>query len=135
MCEPANSSATRPARAMNRLSSCRPAPASTPIRMPILPTTLPRRTTRPMFRASRTILLACVLGAAGLAQAQLFQDPEWKETEAPPAPAFDPNKLVPVEMPPYMTLKFGIDPSTIKVTGDGVVRYVVVASHREGGGF
>ena len=88
-----------------------------------------------MFRASRTILLACVLGAAGLAQAQLFQDPEWKETEVPPAPAFDPNKLVPVEMPPYMTLKFGIDPSTIKVTGDGVVRYVVVASHREGGGF
>ena len=103
--------------------------------MPTLPTTPSQRTTRPIFRASRTILLACVLGAAGMAEAQLFENPDWKETEVPPTPAFDQNKLIPIDMPPYMTLKFGIDPSTIKVTGDGVVRYVVVASHREGGGF
>ena len=38
-------------------------------------------------------------------------------------------------MPHYMSLKFGVDPATIKVTGDGVVRYVVVAADREGGGF
>jgi len=79
--------------------------------------------------------LVCVLGAAGLAQAQVFGDADWKETEVPPPPAFDQNKLVPIDMPPYMTLKFGIDPATIKVTGDGVVRYVVVATNKEGNGF
>lgn len=50
----------------------------------------------------------------------------------PPPPAFRRDKLVPIEMPPYMTLRFGVDPDTIKVTGDGVVRYVVVASNRDG---
>ncbi|MDN8611742.1 CNP1-like family protein [Variovorax ginsengisoli] len=104
--------------------------------MPILPTIPPRRTTRPTFpasRAGRALLLACALGAAGLTQAQVFGDVDWKETEAPPPPAFDLNKLVPITMPPYMTLKFGVDPATIKITGDGVVRYVVVATHKEGG--
>ena len=36
-------------------------------------------------------------------------------------------------MPPYMSLKFGIDPGTITITPDGIVRYVVVASNRSGG--
>ena len=104
--------------------------------MPTLPTTLPRRPIRPLFRASRTLLLACALGGAALAHAQLFnKDSDWKETEVPPPPAFDQNKLVAIDMPPYMTLKFGIDPGTIKVSDDGVVRYVVVATHKEGGGF
>jgi hypothetical protein len=36
-------------------------------------------------------------------------------------------------MPAYMSLKFGVDPATIAITGDGVVRYVVVAQSRSGG--
>lgn len=60
-----------------------------------------------------------------------FEPKEWKEEEAPPPPAFDIRRLVPLEMPHYMTLRFGVDPQTMSVTGDGVVRYVVVA-HREG---
>jgi hypothetical protein len=69
----------------------------------------------------------------------LFQlvplDPDWKETDVPPPPAFNPDQLISLEMPPYMSLKFGIDPSTIKLTDDGIVRYVVVAANRDGGGF
>lgn len=61
-----------------------------------------------------------------------YQPDEWKETEAPPPPAFDVKRLVPIEMPPYMSLKFGVDPKTMLLTPDGVVRYVVVA-HREAG--
>ena len=86
-----------------------------------------------MRRASRTLALACLLGAGGGASAQLFTDPEWKETPVPPPPAFDESRLVPIEMPRYMTLKFGVDPATIAITGDGVVRYVVVASNKAGG--
>jgi hypothetical protein len=88
-----------------------------------------------MLRASWRIALACILGASSLAHAQLFEDPDWKETEVPPPPAFNQDKLVGIDMPRYMSLKFGVDPATIKVTGDGVVRYVVVAANREDGGF
>jgi hypothetical protein len=61
-----------------------------------------------------------------------YEPEQWKETEAPPPPAFDMKRLVPVAMPPYMSLKFGVDPQTMTVTPDGVVRYVVVA-YRESG--
>lgn len=60
------------------------------------------------------------------------QDGEWKETEAPPPPAFVEARALPIEMPRYMTLKFGVDPATITISDDGLVRYVVVAS-RPGG--
>jgi hypothetical protein len=62
------------------------------------------------------------------------QADEWKEAEVPPAPAFSESRLIQIEMPPYSTLKFGVDPTTLSVTGDGVVRYVVVASSKTGGG-
>lgn len=100
--------------------------------MPTLPPTF-RRPTPFMRRASRAVALACLLGAAGGASAQVFTDPEWKETPVPPPPAFDESRLVPIEMPRYMTLKFGVDPATIAITGDGIVRYVVVASNKAGG--
>jgi CNP1-like family len=105
--------------------------------MPTLPATLPRPTTRSRFRASRAIIvLACVIAAAGAAQAQLFYDAsEWKEAPAPAAPSFSQDKLIPLDMPTYSSLKFGVDPATIQVSPDGVVRYVVIATSREGGGF
>lgn len=56
-----------------------------------------------------------------------YEEKTWQESEAPPPPAFDLRRLVPLEMPRYMTLRFGVDPETMQVTGDGVVRYVVVA--------
>ncbi|HZF85405.1 MAG TPA: CNP1-like family protein [Burkholderiaceae bacterium] len=61
-----------------------------------------------------------------------YEPEQWKETEAPPPPSFDMKRLVPLAMPPYMSLKFGVDPQTMTVTPDGVVRYVVVA-YREAG--
>lgn len=110
---------------------------------------------RPSLRrnAERALLLGCIAFLAGCAsdhhdtenpdwaQAGLppapkryETDKEWKETEAPPPPAFDVNRLEPIEMPPYMSLRFGVDPNTITITGDGIVRYVVVASSRNGSG-
>lgn len=61
-----------------------------------------------------------------------YEAPEWKETGVPPPPAFDVKRVLPIEMPPYMNLKFGVDPATLAVTGDGVVRYVVVATSGSG---
>lgn len=69
---------------------------------------------------------------SSLAGAQIFENPDWKESDVPPPPSFDVKKLMPIEMPVYMSLRFGVDPSTIRITGDGVVRYVVVASSSSG---
>jgi hypothetical protein len=59
-------------------------------------------------------------------------DPDWKETDAPTAPAFSTSQLLPLEMPSYVSLKFGVDPATLSITADGIVRYVVVAVNASG---
>ncbi len=59
-------------------------------------------------------------------------DPDWQEAEVPAPPAFSRDKLLPLNMPIYVTLQFGIDPATIAVSSDGIVRYVVVASSTSG---
>ena len=112
-------------------------------------------TKRPSFRrsAERILLLACFGILAGCASGnhdtdnpdwaqsgmppppkRSEADAEWVETAAPPPPAISESRLLPIEMPPYMSLKFGIDPNTIAITKDGIVRYVVVAQNRNGGG-
>jgi hypothetical protein len=79
-----------------------------------------------MRGASR--LAACLALAACTAHAQLAPvDPDWRELEAPPPPAVRLDGLVPLEMP-GSTLRFGVDPASISIAGDGVVRYVVVAT-------
>lgn len=84
------------------------------------------------MRVSRGFVAALFCLTATVANAQIFGQTDWKETEVPPPPTFDVKRLLPVEMPPYMSLKFGVDPATLVVTGDGVVRYVVVATGPSG---
>lgn len=70
---------------------------------------------------------------SGVASAQLSaQDPDWKESDAPPAPSYSTAQLVPIEMPHYVSLKFGVDAATLVITPDGIVRYVVVAQNASG---
>jgi hypothetical protein len=79
---------------------------------------------------------SCVIGAlvlaAAAAQAQVpADDPDWREVEAPPAPALKLQGLIALDIP-GSALRFGIDPSSITVGEDGVVRYVVVATSSSG---
>lgn len=74
---------------------------------------------------------ALALLASG-AVAQVVTDPDWRESEAPPPPAFNPDRLVPVDMPPYVSLRFGVDPATLVITPDGIVRYVMVTKNDVG---
>ena len=58
---------------------------------------------------------------------------EWVEEKSPSAPTYSTDLLIPVEMPPYVTLKVGIDPATLTVGAtDGLVRYVVVMRNATG---
>lgn len=66
------------------------------------------------------------------AHAQIAFDPDWQESEVPPPPSFNKNGLIPIEMPRYASLRFGVDPATLAITSDGIVRYVVVASNTTG---
>ncbi|MBK9444439.1 MAG: CNP1-like family protein [Comamonadaceae bacterium] len=72
-----------------------------------------------------------IIGAAAHAELVPF-DPDWQEADVPPPPVFSRDKLLPLNMPIYVTLQFGIDPATISVAPDGIVRYVVVASSTSG---
>lgn len=76
----------------------------------------------------------CLLLVCGSVAAQLFpQSPDWRESDVPPPPAFELNRLIRVPAPPGSSLTFGVDPSTLTTTPEGIVRYVVVASSPDGG--
>ena len=90
---------------------------------------------RPESHLMRTLLsgvLALLVWAPQVQAQQVTEDPDWKETEAPAPPVFSLDKLLPLAMPPYVSLQFGIDPATLTLTADGVVRYVVVARNASG---
>ena len=62
----------------------------------------------------------------------LHTDPDWRESEAPPPPAFNQEQLLPITMPSYVSLQLGLDPATLRITPDGIIRYVVVARNATG---
>ena len=78
--------------------------------------------------------LAVLLMFNGVAQAQFLTDQtEWKESDVPPPPAFDVNKLLRFDVSASSPLVYGVDPSTLTVSlTDSVVRYVVVATSPSG---
>ncbi len=79
------------------------------------------------------LLLALVCASCSLASAQLVADkPDWKESEVPAPPAFDLKRLVPVDISARSQLKWGVDPDSIKIMPEGIVRYVVVAQSDSG---
>lgn len=81
----------------------------------------------------RQLLGLLVSVAAFNASAQLIDiDPDWKESEVPAPPAFRPDRLIYLEMPRYVSVKVGVDPETLRITDDGIVRYVVVAASSSG---
>ena len=86
------------------------------------------------YAAMLTLSAALALVApCGLAQTgNGLDNPDWAEEEIPPPPAFSKDKLIPLEMPPHVSLKVGVDPESIQVGGDGVVRYVIVMTNATG---
>ena len=80
----------------------------------------------------RRSLAAVLLLAVPLAFAQLAPvDPDWKEIDAPPPPVLRTDRLIGVAIP-RSELRFGVDPASISVGADGVVRYVIVAASSSG---
>ena len=80
------------------------------------------------------VCLALALGMDGAAWAQLAPDnPDWKESEVPPPPAFDMGKLVVFDGSVNSALVYGVDPASIRISSsDNLIRYVLVASSASG---
>lgn len=90
-------------------------------------------TERCIRRATRWLVATACAGGLGLVSAQVpANEAEWREAAAPPPPAFDLKTLVAFDGPVSSSLKFGVDPNTLQIGPDGVVRYVVVATSPSG---
>lgn len=76
---------------------------------------------------------AALLGlVATQAAAQLAAvDPDWREADAPRPPIPATSGLIPIEIPGAL-LRYGIDPASVSLGADGIVRYVIVASSSSG---
>jgi hypothetical protein len=88
-----------------------------------------------MFRTPRVcgwLLLGLLM--TSMAHAQILSDPaDWKETDVPPPPAYDMNKLLTYEVTRSSPLVYGVDPASFSISqSDGIVRYVVVATSAGG---
>lgn len=90
-----------------------------------------RRFPRCLSVAGAMISLLCFAPAA---HAQL-QDPDaepWLELNVTPPSTFSSDKLQPFDVSQNAALSYGIDPQTLNVGEDGVVRYVLVARSSSG---
>ena len=84
-----------------------------------------------MLRSILALGFACA-AASSFGQLLADIDPNWKEVDAPPPPALRTQGLIPLETSASIGLRFGVDPASVSVGPDGVVRYVVVASSSTG---
>jgi hypothetical protein len=94
-----------------------------------------------MLRRVLVVALAAAVVAASAAElgappgtpdnSNIPDVPEWKELDAPPPPALRTQGLIPIDVT-GTSLRFGVDPASITLAGDGVVRYVVVATSSSG---
>lgn len=79
-------------------------------------------------------LLCLGLGITGtLTHGQLKDlDPDWKENDVKALPAFDLSRLVEIDMGRNFALVYAIDPATLDIGSDGILRYVMVARSKSG---
>lgn len=83
-------------------------------------------------RLARLVLAFALLplwvgGPAARAQAP-GDEPAWQEAVVSAPPSFDAGRAVPLEVSRASSLAFAVDPQTVTVGTDGVVRYVLIAS-------
>ena len=86
------------------------------------------------FKSASLFACGLLLCLSSTAWAQFaLEDPDWKESEVPPPPAFDISKLVTFEVSPNSSLVYGVDPASISISkSDSLVRYVMVATSASG---
>ena len=87
--------------------------------------------------SNATALLVCALLLAGCAAktqapAATGGEDSWKEADTPTPPAYSVTRLLPIDGIRGSSLTFGVDPTTLSIGQDGVVRYVMIARSTTG---
>src|SRR5918993_1749175 len=83
------------------------------------------------MRFEAWLLVLALVSANAAGQVLAPENPDWKEAEAPPPPPLRTSGLVDFDVQ-GSSLKYGVDPDSITVGPDGVVRYVLVAYNAAG---
>jgi hypothetical protein len=83
-----------------------------------------------MLSLSAALALAAPLSSAQSSNG--LDNPDWAEEQVPLPPVFSKDNLIPLDMPSHVSLMVGVDPESIAVGGDGVVRYVIVMTNATG---
>jgi len=73
------------------------------------------------------VAIGLFIACAAMAQTAPADDPDWKEVDAPPPAMPDLRRLVPFDVRRDAALSYGVDPASITIGSDAIVRYVVVA--------
>jgi len=90
---------------------------------------------RSVPKSMTSALAFSLLGSAPLfanAQTSYTDEKVWTEAAAVPPASFSTEALLPFEVMKASALTYGIDPNTLTVGEDGVVRYVMVARSTSG---
>lgn len=90
-----------------------------------------RHLLRRMLVAGAMLPLFC-LGFAAQAQLKDPDEAPWQESAVTPPATFNTDALQPFDVSQGSALGYGIDPKTLSVGDDGVVRYVMVARSPSG---
>ena len=86
-----------------------------------------------MHPIKRCVLALALCATSALANAQLRDaDPDWKENDLQAIPAFDVSRLIEIDMGQRFSLVYAIDPQTLSVGSDGILRFVMVARSSSG---
>ena len=84
----------------------------------------------------RSLTASAVAFASSLAMAappnNYAQEVEWVEAEVPDAPAFKTTDGIAIDMPRHVSVKVAVDPATLAIGADGVVRYVAYMTNLSG---
>lgn len=85
----------------------------------------------PHFGALGALLLVSA-SALALSPTNSPVDVEWVEATVPDAPTFQTTGGIGIDMPHHVSVKVALDPATLAIGSDGVVRYVVTMTNLSG---
>lgn len=74
----------------------------------------------------------CQMAAMAAPSAYAFPEVEWTEAVVPEAPLFSTVNGVMIEMPRHVSIQVTVDPNTVAIGSDGVVRYVAIMTNLSG---
>lgn len=82
--------------------------------------------------ARRTGLVGAAIWLIACSTPALAAEEDWSEAAVSPPATFQQERLIALDVSPASSLRYGLDPTSLSVGADGVVRYVLIARSNSG---